>query len=298
MSALHVLQCGPQTLVQDLGRPGLGGQGITTSGALDRRSLTQGNRLLGNEPGAAGLETLLTGITVTTDAEAVVAVTGAACSVRLDDTPMPFGRPFGVPSGARLRLGRARFGLRSYLTVRGGLRPPGSFAASVSTDTTSGLGAAPVSSGAVLPIGSTVIGDPQFSFSVPAAVATPEITLTLSPGPRAEWVSRLGLRALTSTRWLVTSDTDRVGVRLGGGRIDLLAHSPLPSEAVLTGAVQVPPSGEPIIFLADHPTTGGYPVVAVVDPEDVGMLSQAPPGTAVTLRRRPWPSRARAGEPG
>ncbi len=287
MTLLEIVRPGPLCFVQDLGRPGLGGQGVTTSGAVDRRSLIQGNRLLGNDFHAAGLELLLGGLHLRPDAPVIVAATGAWCPITVDATPAPFGTPVLVPAGSMLRLGNARHGLRSYLTVRGGLTPAGAFAGSWSTDTSSGIGAAPVEAGARIPFGDNTIGRPLV-IAIPPAVQGAEVTLRITLGPRAESLSAADRRTLTGSVGTVSSDSDRIGVRLNGFQLSF-ARRDRPSEAIPVGAVQAPPSGELIVFLADHPTTGGYPVIGVVDAEDLGHLAQCAPGTRVRFAIRPAP---------
>lgn len=288
MTHLEIIRPGPLCLVQDLGRPGLAGQGVTLSGAVDRLSLRQGNRLLGNGSGAAGFEVLLGDLQLRPDAAVLIAVTGAWCPVTVDDRAAPFGTPVLVPAGATLRVGRASHGLRSYLTVRGGLTPPGAFGGSWSTDTSSGIGPAPVATGDRIPVGDNIIGA-QLVSAVPAAIPDAEVTLRLTLGPRTESLGAADRRTLTRSVGVVSSDSDRIGVRLNGFQITL-AGGGRPSEAIPLGAVQAPPSGELIVFLADHPTTGGYPVIGVVDVADLDRLAQCVPGTPVRFAIRPAPA--------
>lgn len=288
MKQLVIVRPGALCLVQDLGRPGLAGQGVTTSGAVDRMSLIQGNRLLGNKVHAAGLEVLLGGVHLRADAPALFAVTGAWCPVTVDEEPAPFGTPVLLPAGATLRLGSAVRGLRSYLTVRGGLTPPGSFAGSWSTDTSSGIGPAPVSEGDRIPVGDELVGPPLVGGIAPAIPGT-ELALAITLGPRPELLSASDRLALTGSVGTVSSDSDRIGVRVNGFQLSP-AGAGRPSEAIPLGAVQAPPSGELIVFLADHPTTGGYPVIGVVDVDDLDHLAQCAPGTSIRFMIRPAPA--------
>ncbi|GGB46137.1 allophanate hydrolase [Flexivirga endophytica] len=288
MRHLEIVRTGPQCLVQDLGRPGLAGQGVTLSGAVDRRSLIQGNRLLGNAPHAPGLEVLLGGLELQPDAPVLVAVTGAWCPVTVDDTPAAFGTPVLVPSGAVLRLGTAHRGLRTYLTVRGGLEPLGAFAGSWSTDTSSGIGPAQVLATDRIPLGNQMLDPPEVG-AVPPATAPAELTLRMTLGPRPADLSSADRSTLDRASGTIASNSDRIGIRLNGFE---LTGKPAgrPSEAMPLGAVQAPPSGELIVFLADHPTTGGYPVIGVVDARDLDDLAQCPPGTPVRFAVRPPPA--------
>ncbi|WP_446664848.1 5-oxoprolinase subunit C family protein [Flexivirga sp. B27] len=284
LTNLEILRTGPLCLVEDLGRPGLAGQGVTASGAVDRASLVQGNRLLGNAACAAGLEVLLGGLEMRPDTAVFVAVTGAWCPITIDGTTAAFGSPVLVPAGAVLRLGATHRGLRSYLTVRGGLTPQGAFGGSWSTDTSSGIGPAPVQQGDRLPVGDPRALPPTVATLLPVT-PTDEVTVGLTLGPRPESLGRSDRDALSRTRGTVSSDSNRVGIRLNGFQLSGTGHS-RPSEAIPLGAVQAPPSGELIVFLADHPTTGGYPVIGVVDAADLDRLAQCVPGTGIRFRVR------------
>ena len=199
----------------------------------------------------------------------------------------------GAAGSAGRSLGAPAAGLRGYVAVRGGFAAPAELG-SASTDTLSGLGPAPLAAGqelAVLaPQPGRVVGHPE-----PAATALPSpgeaVTLRAIPGPRDDWFGLAGLASLESTAWRVTAQSDRVGARLeldaAAGEQEPLARirgGELASEGVVAGSLQVPPSGLPVLFLADHPVTGGYPVIAVVLPADVALAAQLPPGTPVRLR--------------
>ncbi|WP_394162685.1 5-oxoprolinase subunit B/C family protein [Galactobacter valiniphilus] len=300
--ALTVLSPGLRTAFQDLGRPGRGDLGVTVSGAADRPSAAQANRLVGNPAGAVMLETLLGGLALRAERTVVLALTGAigAASVAPADGSRPAVpraveplAPFVLRAGETLTLGAPAAGLRGYVAVRGGFAAPAELG-SASTDTLSGLGPAPLAAGqelAVLaPQPGRVVGHPE-----PAATALPSpgkaVTLRAIPGPRDEWFGPEGLAALEATAWRVTAQSDRVGARLeldpAAGEQEPLARireGELASEGVVAGSLQVPPSGLPVLFLADHPVTGGYPVIAVVLPADVALAAQLPPGTPVRLR--------------
>ncbi len=106
------------------------------------------------------------------------------------------------------------------------------------------------------------------------------------PGPRQDWFTPEALTTLCSATWTVTVDANRVGVRLAGPVLERSRPDELPSEAMVVGALQVPPSGQPVIFLADHPVTGGYPVIAVITDDDLAMAAQLRPGQGVRFRLR------------
>jgi biotin-dependent carboxylase-like uncharacterized protein len=277
---LHVRRVGASVLVQDLGRPGWAHLGVPRSGALDGPAAALAQRLVGNEQSAAGLEVLLGGLEIQSDAGAWVAVTGAACRVEVAGRPREFAEPVWLPAGGTLRLGSPAAGLRSYVAVAGGIAIE-PVLGSRSTDTLGGVGPSPVAVGDVLPVGTA--GGP------PAAVDTPRPPapgpLRLLPGPRADRVDGDALALLAGTSYTVSPDSDRIGLRLVGDPLPLARTDELPSEGMVLGAVQVPPDGRPVVFLADHPTTGGYPVVAVVERDDLWRCAQLRPGERVGFTR-------------
>ncbi|MFD2468356.1 5-oxoprolinase subunit C family protein [Amycolatopsis silviterrae] len=277
MRAVEIVSTGPQALVQDLGRPGYAHLGVPPSGALDAAALRLGNRLVGNNEDAAGIETLLGGLTIRAAASCTAAVTGPPVSVFVDGRETGSHTPISLRPGQKLRIGRPVTGLRCYLTVSGGIAVP-PVLGSRSTDVLSGLGPAPLSDGETVPLG-PVTGVPSGADVVAAAPVPSRLTVPVLLGPRDDWFADAA--TALNTQWTVTAESNRVGVRLDGPPLRRVSTSELPSEGVLTGAIQVPPNGLPLVFLADHPTTGGYPVVAVVRRESLGALAQALPGTLV-----------------
>jgi biotin-dependent carboxylase-like uncharacterized protein len=278
--SLQVRATGPSVLVQDLGRPGWAHLGVPRAGALDAPAAALAHRIVGNAAEAALLEVLLGGLEVATERGAWVAVTGAACEVTVDGRQREFGTAVWVPGGGALRLGRPASGLRTYVAVAGGIAVE-PVLGSRSTDTLGGVGPAPVRVGDVLPV-----GEPA---SAPVPVDTPRPPspgpLRLLPGPRADRVTGDGVDLLCRTAYTVSPDSDRVGLRLLGEPLPLAGAAELPSEGMVLGAVQIPPDGRPVVFLADHPTTGGYPVVAVVEEGDLWQCGQLRPGEAVRFTR-------------
>jgi biotin-dependent carboxylase-like uncharacterized protein len=190
--------------------------------------------------------------------------------------------PVWVPAGAEIRLGTPESGLRSYLAVRGGLDVP-PVLGSRATDTMAGLGPAPLVPGSVLPIGQNREPYPAVDFA-PQRGYPAELTLRVIPGPRADWFTAAALDTLCGNDYLITPDSNRVGVRLSGPPLERRIEGELPSEATVLGALQVPASGQPILFLADHPVTGGYPVIAVVTEADIDLAAQGRPGQTVHFR--------------
>ncbi len=274
MSALTVLRAGPLLTVQDAGRPGLAHLGVPPSGAADRHSCDLANALVGNAPGTACLEATLAGSALRFDPPAVVAVTGAEADAHLDGNQLPLGE---ARQGALLELGACRAGVRTYVAVAGGVEVE-PVLGSRSYDLLTGLGPPPLRDGDVVPIGSRASDRCQ----TPSRCLTPfRETLTVVPGPRADWFA---LDGLISTAWRVSPASNRIGTRLEGPRLERLRTDELLSEGVVTGAIQVPPSGRPIVLGPDHPTTGGYPVIAVVRGDDLHLAGQLAPGATVRFR--------------
>lgn len=279
---------GLQTLVQDLGRPGFADLGVGASGALDRAAAARANRIAGNPPAEAVLETVYGGLRLEASGDHVLAVSGAVADVTVSgdggERTAPLDTAFVLRDREVLTLGTPAAGMRSYVAVRGGLDLP-PVLGSRATDTLSGLGPAPVSTGTLLGVKparlGAVVGAPE---PQPAPAAGP-VVLRIVPGPRQDWFSPDMLDRLCSQDWTVTPQSNRVGLRLEGVALERLSGAglpaELPSEGTVAGAVQVPPNGLPVLFLADHPVTGGYPVIAVLADEDLDRAAQVPLGGQV-----------------
>ena len=277
--SLTVLRAGALTTVQDAGRPGYAHLGVPRAGALDAPAARLANRLVGNPEDAAVLETTVDGVRLRAATAVTVAVTGAQAPVSVDGRAAPWGVAVALLPGAVLDVGPALTGVRSYVAVAGGVAVP-PVLGSRSRDTLSGLGPSPLSVGDVLPVGPPTGPVPAVDFTVPAPTPRP-LALRLLPGPRHDWFGPAGLAVLSSGTYEVSPLSNRVGVRLTGPPVPRLREGELESEGIALGAVQVPPDGQPVVLLADHPTTGGYPVVGLVDPRDLAGLAQARPGDAV-----------------
>ena len=288
MSALEVVQTGPQATVQDAGRPGLAAMGVGRSGAADRRSYTLANRLVGNAENAAAIEVLLGGLVLRALDDVAVAVTGATLEVGVDrgDGPVPAGlnARHTLRPGWLLCLGQATAGLRAYVAIRGGLDLD-PVLGSRSTDTLSGIGPAPLRAGDRLRVDTCTLPLPGTDLAPVRSVDDGEVTLRVIRGPREDWLA--DPEHLVTTSWSVSDKVDRVGARLvaadGPGVAMAVEGRQLPSEGVVRGAIQVPPGGEPVVFLADHPVTGGYPVAGVLTDEDADRAAQLRPGQRVRL---------------
>ena len=283
MSArLRVRATGPLCLVEDLGRLGSSGIGVGRSGAADRASLCTANRALANPEDAAGIEITLGGLELeVVGSPVVMCLTGAPCPVSVDDREVGPYAVFTAPSGSRVRVGAASSGLRGYLAVRGGIDVP-HVLGSRSHDVMAGLGPEPLAPGHELPVGAAARQFPVVD-ALPPPSYDGDVVLRAVRGPRDSWVSEPDL--LVHAAWSASDRSNRVGMRLAGERLAPVdPDKQLPSEGAYRGAVQVPPSGEPVVFLADHPVTGGYPVVAVVVDEDVDRAAQVRPGQSLRFR--------------
>lgn len=282
-SELEVVQTGVLTTVQDAGRPGLARLGVSGSGAADREAYALANRLVGNGGGAAAFEVTLGGLRLTVRGRVTIAVTGAPTSLTLDGRAVGTHCAVQVSDGAEVALGTPEVGLRTYLAVRGGVAVP-PVLGSRSTDVLAGLGR-PLQAGDVVPVGTATERE------IPAVDVAPvprpqggDVELRVELGPRDEWFTTEAVRLLREEPFTVSSDSNRVGMRLEGPTLTRSRDDELPSEGTVPGALQVPADGQPVLFLADHPVTGGYPVIAVLVNKDLSRAAQARPGQRLRFR--------------
>ncbi|MBB3192837.1 5-oxoprolinase subunit B/C family protein [Roseateles terrae] len=291
-SAVEIRHPGLQALLQDLGRPGQAGQGVSASGAMDRGSLKHANRLVGNDDAQACIEVVLGGFELISHADITVAVTGADGPLTLIDPngrahAVDRGTPLALSAGDCLRIGAPIAGVRSYVALRGGV-DIAPVLGSRSYDSLADVGPAPLKAGDRLTLRpartGAAVGHPQAS---PARWPQPgdEVILDLRLGPRTDWFTAEALTTLTSQPWTVTPQSNRVGLRLHGeAPLSRSITAELPSEGTSLGALQVPANGQPVLFLADHPLTGGYPVVACVAPWHLDLAGQLPGGTRLRFQ--------------
>lgn len=301
MGALRVIETGPITSVQDLGRPGLAASGVARSGAADTMSLRIGNRLLGNDENAAALELTLVGGLFCFEHPALVCLAGAdapgAC-IFSGDQPRPLERwrPAPIAAGESVRIGRLAGGARSYLCIAGGVRTE-PVLRSRSMHLAGGLG----NPGRALRAGDHVeTGDPAPGLTVTSLAGAPRgegerrlarRILRIIPGAHAERFDEAALRTLTRVVFRVHPHSDRVGLRLEGPALPTPCGGRLASEGMIPGSIQVPPAGGAIILAADAPTTGGYPVIACVIASDLPALGQCAPRDEIRFE---WIDRAGA----
>lgn len=270
---IEVIATGPLATVQDLGRPGYQHLGVGRSGAADQRAHRLANRLVGNPDTAATVEFTLGGLVARLLAPATIALTGAECP----GAPA-WNAALTLPAGRRLVLGPATGGLRSYLAVRGGIAAE-PVLGSRATDLLSGLGPPVLTSGTKLAIGTGTAGEPSGELA-PQPPAT-GAAIRVLPGPRADWFT--DPERLFGQAWTVQPDSNRIGLRLAGEPLRRNRFDELPPEPMLPGAIQVPPSGLPIVLFRDAPVTGGYPVIGVV--AELDRLGQLRPGDTLRFAR-------------
>ena len=294
---LEVVKPGPLATVQDLGRRGQGAIGVPPSGAADPASLIAANRLVGNPDSSAGIELTLGRAVFRCHGDLIIAVTGAPATVTLtldggtasEPAPAGFGACVEAASGSVLSIGAPSTGLRCYLAVAGGVAVP-AVLGSRSADLLSDLGDGPLRPGMKLPVGSdSALAGEAGAIDVPARLIDRGgvAELRVIAGPRLDWFETDALDRLCSGTYTVTPASNRTGLRLDGEPMRRPSDAELPSEGLVTGALQVPPDGLPILLLADHPTVGGYPVIAVVASADLGLAAQLRPGDRLRFTARP-----------
>ncbi|WP_235833578.1 biotin-dependent carboxyltransferase family protein [Glaciibacter flavus] len=286
---IEVVAPGPLSLIEDLGRPGHADVGVTRSGALDRRALTLANRLVGNQEAAAAIEVTVGGLFVRFEEPTWFAVTGAWGPMSLSGSDCPSDTAVLARGGSVLSLGPADHGARYYVAVRGGIDVD-LVLGSRSTDTLSGLGPAPLAAGDMLPVGRMAsVPIPAVDTLTLSAPTDGPVDVAVHLGPRDDWFSEEALVALFDSAWTVGADSNRIGMRLGGPALERsgVGSGELRSEGMVGGSIQVSPSGQPTVLLADHPVTGGYPVIAVVADADLDTFAQLRPGQSVRFRHAP-----------
>ncbi len=297
---VEVVRPGPLATVQDLGRPGLGAVGVPPSGAADASSLAAANLLAGNPPGAAGLELTMGRAMLRCHGGLRLALAGAPAPVAVcadpgePGVPVPPDAAFDVPDGWFARIGAPPAGLRSYLAVAGGILIP-AVLGSRSADLHSGLGGGRLRAGDLLPVGRLAPGRPGRNqpAGVPGTTPIPArgevTTLRVVPGPRTDWFAPETLAVLCGCVYTVSQASNRTGLRLDGPALPRSGRAELASEGMMTGSLQVPHDGRPILLLPDRPTTGGYPVIAVVVSADIGVAGQLRPGDQLRFAVPPGP---------
>ena len=271
---------GLYTTIQDLGRPHAIASGVPPGGAMDRFAHSAANLLVGNERGAATLECMLTGPTLVVESACVVAITGADLDPRVNGTAMPMWAACGLEPGDEIRFGGRRTGARAYISVAGGVVGD-RWLGSMSTYVVAGRGGMhgrPLHAGDVISS-----GEPQGAPLAGGTIAAPSYadhTLKVIGGPHIGRLRPSARDALFSSAFEVSSQSDRMGYRLEGPPLETSGDEIL-SFGLVTGVVQLPPSGKPILLMADHQTAGGYAVVVTVAGAWMPIAAQLAPGDEV-----------------
>ena len=279
---LSIVRPGMFTTVQDLGRWGFQSRGVPVSGALDWYSHRLANRLLGNDPNMATLEVTLMGPRICFKSDTTFAVTGAEFHLTLDDRPIEMNQPVEAGSGAILQFGGRVRGARAYVAVAGGIDVP-PVLGSRSTHALTAMGGhegRALRTGDALQIGATGKWQAVNTRTVKTGsdpLFTTHVRLRVIPGDE-----RLATH-ITGQPFRVSPQSDRMGYRLEGQPIADAPTGELISTAVPTGAVQVPPTGQPILLMNDHATTGGYAIAGTVITADLPLAGQLAPGDSVAF---------------
>lgn len=293
-AVLECLAAGLQTLVQDAGRHGLSGLGISASGALDAAAMRQANRMVGNPVGTPVLENLLGQLQLRCHGQATLAVAGAQAALTLRNAAgvqwsVDTDQAVALDDGDQLLLHAPTAGVRCYVAVRGGWHVA-PVLGSCATDTLALVGPPPLQAGQRLAVGRAVAAAAlQATQATPTRPALPRpgdlVTLDVVLGPRTDWFTPASVEAFAAQEWNVTPQSNRVGIRIAGAQpLQRSRHDELPSEGTVAGAIQVPLSGQPVLFLADHPLTGGYPVIAAVASHHLDLAAQLPVGCRLRFR--------------
>ena len=288
MSSLLVESAGLQTTVQDLGRPGFGPEGVSASGAADPVALRLGNLLVENQPGVAGLELTLVGGSFVFPDGAVIAITGADLGATVNGRPLEMWASHTLEPGTKLMFGATRNFARGYLAIAGGIQVD-PFLGSASTHVLSGLGGfegRALRKGDRLRIGKASKKVRRRRITLAALYAfKPRKVLRVTEGPQADWFSEAAKQVFYRDVFRVSEESDRVGLRLEGTALDGSTAREMITEGVSLGAVQVTPSGQPIILFVEQQTTGGYPKIANIIAADLHRIGQLRPRAEIRFQR-------------
>jgi len=288
MEVFEVIQPGPLTTVQDLGRFGYQQYGVPTSGALDNYAFRIGNLLVGNDEGAASLEITLFGCQLRALQDTKVAVTGADMAARINDEPASSWESQPVKSGDVLSFLRLNSGCRAYLAIAGGIdvTPVMKSASTYTKAGIGGFGGRPLRQGDIVKARVDAVSAAEARLPVKyIPVYKNQITLRVILGPQDDCFTEKGIYTLFNSEYIVSAQADRMGYRLEGPPVQHRDGADIISDGIPLGAVQVPGDGLPIILLADRQTTGGYTKIATVISVDIPRIAQAKPGDRVKFQR-------------
>ena len=283
-ASIDLLRPGMLTTVQDAGRWGWQGSGVSVSGPMDPFAFRMANALVGNDRRAAALEITLSGPEISFEDARVVAVSGAVFQILVDGRPVAANHAFTVPKGATLRFGERTRGARAYLAIAGGIATPavlGSRATHVGMRV-GGWHGRPLQRGDRLPLGPVPGHLVRRTHPLSTVVRTPaDRPIRVIAGPDGDQFPPAALERLLNEAYVVDSASDRIGYRLNGPVLPRQSNDDQLSDVTTMGTIQVPVAGQPILLMADRQTTGGYPRLATVITADLGIAGQAAPGDAV-----------------
>nr|WP_120491269.1 biotin-dependent carboxyltransferase family protein [Corynebacterium lactis] len=289
-NSITIIHPGILTTVQDLGRVGYGSMGVSSSGSFDLESAAAANRMVVNDADAAVLECMIGGLEFRIEQGAIVAFAGAHGPVTVEQDGHKITTSMNsrlvVGAGSTVKVGTFEAGLRGYIAIRGGIDVE-PVLGSRSTDTLGKLGPTPLRAGMTL-----AVGDPAYSTASSIAIypapgySGESVRLDVVPGPRNDWFTEGSIEDFFTETWTLTQESNRVGLRLEGTKpLRRAIDRELASEGMIPGAIQVPSSGQPIIFGPDHPATGGYPVIGALTRQSLSRAGQLVPGAKVRFRR-------------
>lgn len=284
---IEIITPGILTTVQDFGRVGVMKNGFTQNGAMDRYSMTVANRLCGNCDSAPVLEMTVLGVTARFTQDTVVCVSGADFGAKINDKPIKRNKAYKINKGDILSMGAAKSGMRAYLAVAGGIVGEYVFG-SASTNLKFAFGGhfgKKLQSGDVLSIGTGAFPLGEIDkWEIPESEYSKDAQLRVVLGPQNEMFTYEDIRLFLSQEYEVTAQSDRMGIRLSGEPLKSKNGMDIISDGIVFGSVQVPNSGEPIILMADHQTTGGYAKIATVISVDLPRASQLSVGNTVRFK--------------
>ncbi len=290
--SIEILNAGPLTTVQDAGRFGFLEAGIGTAGVMDRKAYLAANRLVGNDNNEAVLEFTLFGGQIKFESDAIAAITGADMQPTVDGEAVDSYRPIKISAGQVLGLGMAVKGCRAYLAVRGGIdtKPVMN---SRSTDLKAKIGGfegRKLAQGDILKTGAVrFINEKEMNELLNRTEEKPvfsdEVTVRVIEGPQEEFFTANGIKNFYSEVYKVLPESDRMGIRVSGEEVESINGTDIVSDGIAFGSVQIPSSGQPIILMADHQTTGGYAKIATVVKEDLSLLAQLKPGNSIRFKK-------------
>lgn len=284
---IEIITPGLLTTVQDFGRVGVMKNGFTQNGAMDRYSMTVANRLCGNCDSAPVLEMTVLGVTARFTQDTVICVSGADFGAKINDKPIKRNKAYKINNGDILSMGAAKSGMRAYLAVAGGIVGEYVFG-SASTNLRFAFGGhfgKKLQSGDVLSIGTGAFPLGEIDkWEIPESEYSKDAQLRVVLGPQNEMFTDEDIRLFLSQKYEVTAQSDRMGIRLSGKPLKSKNVMDIISDGIVFGSVQVPNSGEPIILMADHQTTGGYAKIATVISVDLPRASQLSAGNTVRFK--------------